>query len=407
MLALATAPILARGLGTDGRGLYAAATAAFGLAPVILAAGVPTAVRVSAAHKSVDPRSLLRSVAVLLPPVAVLGGLLGAVLSLTLLHELSETEALLFSVSMACTSMFVWILCVQSVLVAYARYFEIAIAQVLQGLFTAISIVSLWLAGSLTVASAMGVYGFATLVAALVLTLVVRSIVFGAAIGASTRTVDLLRGGARYMAAQVSEVSTTTLPILVAPVAIGASSAGLLSVGITAASIPMIVAFVVSPVIFGASARAVAESEALEILGTGLRAALLATVGIAVPLGLLCPVLVPVLFGEPFSAAVAPAVVMVFASPLTVWLLVLGQWFASRARAMPQAVAQLSCVSVSVIGLFFLSADSTVAAGSSISAGAIVGSAILVAWSGLSLRSLSIGSGYLTDFVNVVVKGRS
>ena len=401
-LSLLTAPLVARGLGPDGRGLYAAATAAFGLAPVLLGVGVPMVVRRRAALDGARVEATLRTVTRILPAVAAIGMAAGWVLSRTALAHLDATESEVFTVSMGTTALFVWVLCVQSVLVARGSYLGIAVLQLTQGAATSILVAGLWVLGRMTLVSVLGVYALATAAAAVVASCFVRPRWRGKGMSLRELAVD----GVRFAASQITEVSTTAVPMLLAVVAIGPDNAGMLSVGVTLVLIPTALGYVLAPVVF-ASVSTGDDGERRHVKTLALSSAWWGSVAVCIALAAVVPLGIPFVFGQGFAPAVGPALLLLLGAPAVVLGYVGAQMLAAQNRARVLTIAQVVGVLTSVAAMFVLgSLHGAVGAAGGIVLGFVVTAAGVVIGSGVGLRFLLPNRRMVTTIVTMVVRGR-
>src|SRR5680860_505229 len=101
---LLTAPIVARELGPEGRGFYAACFAAMTLTPVALGLGLPLVTRRRSANH--DPASTMRSVYRIIPILIPCAVGIGYFIKQALIPGISTLSGHIFLVGMGCSIFF-------------------------------------------------------------------------------------------------------------------------------------------------------------------------------------------------------------------------------------------------------------------------------------------------------------
>ena len=358
---LISAPITARALGPDGRGESAAAIAAFFIVPVILGLGVPLEVRrqhaIGLGHEALRAGRILAACSTL-PALA-----LAALLHQTLFGGFGEAAGLVAAVGVAAAPLaFSWA-CDLGVVLADQRFGAVFVLQIAHPLVYVCSIVILWLTGTATVATvlAANIGGTAvTFGAGLVLTRRVHT--------SSASPWPLLRRGIKFAGAGIAEVASNKLDQALALPILGASAAGIYSIGVTIASTPLALGHALSAATFREMARA-EGAERTVLQGQAVRAALALGVIVAPIMVLLSWPLVPILFGEEFEPAF---VVIVICAPGTVAMLVAfvaSICLAADSRGLRMTTSQL-------IGLVVSTSLLVILGGPLDSAGAAVASSV-------------------------------
>jgi len=311
--ALATAPLLAVGLGVSGRGELAAATAPLLLAVTIAPLGIPTAVTYVVAR---SPRLIgvaLRRGAVL----TLLAGLVAVVVAVqaaTLLSAGDETLAGYMVVGALAIVPTVLVAVVQAGAAGLGRWRLIATERVVAASVKVIAIVVLFATGTLTVAAAVIVVAFAPVVGGLVYLglrpgeATARADA-DAADEASARTADLLRYGLRSWIGAVAGILLIRIDqLLFVPVG-GAYELGLYAVAVTICEAPLIVNAAVRDVVFTHDAAKGDD----ELLARASRMSTIATGAVALAIAATAWLWLPVLFGDDFRGALAPLLVLLAA----------------------------------------------------------------------------------------------
>lgn len=387
----ATAPIIARDLGPSGRGLYAAFLGVLGLAPILLGLGLPLAIRLRAS--SGNANASMKTVILMTPFLAAFAACIGTGLALHYFDDTSSKEQLAFVGAVMTSSLFIYTLCAQSVLIGQRKFAAIAALQCIQGLTSAVVTVVVWLCAELTVGWLLLSYAIGTLLSAVVAGSLVRTKfdIRSAPLG------PLLRQGTRFISSQLAETGGSTLPLILAIAAIGAHEAGYFSVAVTLSAIPIAVGYAIGSVVFSAVAGS-PKTDRKKVAESSLKASLVWGSVVSIFITLSVPVVVPVLFGSEFKAAVPAAIITCAASGATVVNYVGTQILAAEGRAGMMSIWQCVGLVTSISGLFVLGhfwgapgAAAGVAMGWIITTFCIVGSchqsARLLLISGADLRS--------------------
>jgi O-antigen/teichoic acid export membrane protein len=346
-LALISAPIVARAIGPDGRGDTAAAIALFYIAPILLAIGVPMEVRRLSA--TADAPSALRSARLFcilaLPLSATISGALGQ----TLFLEFDEPTRVAAMVGVALSPMMMSWSCDVSVLVAQGRYRGVMIMQLAQpGIYVVI-------------VAALAIFNSATPATVLIASLCGTSTTFIVGIcltkiplrGSYFPLRTLTKNAIRFAGSSIAEAASSRLDqVLVLPL-IGSFQAGIYSVAVTVAAIPLSFGQALGASYFTPIARAE---------GVNRRNLQAAAVRSAAALALLsCPVLaiaiyfgLPLLFGENFESSVPIALVSLVGTAGMMTAYVCSVALGAEGRGGIMSVSQVFSLAFGIVLLYIL-----------------------------------------------------
>ncbi len=151
---LATAPILARQLGADGRGEMAAVIAPIFVLITLASMGLPEAAAYAVARLRERPRRVLRQAGWLTMAYGVVAVLLVWVVAPTFLRNAPHLVPLLRAVVLL-VPVAMWTLLVRGVLVGMREYAVVAVERVVTPVLRLVALVGLLLTGTLTVTSAV------------------------------------------------------------------------------------------------------------------------------------------------------------------------------------------------------------------------------------------------------------
>lgn len=347
LLAFATAPIVARAVGPDGRGLATSGLAVMAIVPVVLAWGVPFAVRRSEAFGRGD--SALRSARLLAAAAVVPAAIIGWITTVVVLPDLDDLSRLCLAAGVAVCPSFISVLCDQSVLISRERYARVALLQSASPVINAFSIIGLWLLDTVTVPAVFLSFAFGQIVSfgtGLALTHV-------SVFGKRDRVAGLLAEGTRYAPGQIAEIATVRLDqVLAVPIA-GAVQAGYYAVASTLATLPLGLAHAIGAAVFKRIAASEA-SEALRVKAQGIRAGIVLGTQAALVMLVVFPWGVPLLFGPEFSGAVPAAMVSAIGTPFAITAYVGTQALAAEGRVAALTAAQIAGLVVGISSLFVL-----------------------------------------------------
>lgn len=353
--ALVTAPLLAVGLGVSGRGELAAAAAPLLLAVTIAPLGIPSAVTYVVARTPWLLGAALRR-----------GGVLVLLAGLVALGIVAQTAALLSGGDDALAGYMlvgalaivptVLIAVVQAGAAGLGRWRLIAAERVIASAVKVIAIVALFGADALTVASGIVVLAFAPVVGGLVYVGLrprgsPASIAAGAAgEEAAAHTADLLQYGLRSWIGAVAGILLIRVDqLLFVPVG-GAYELGLYAVAVTISEAPLIVNAAVRDVVFTHDA---ARSDD-ELLARASRMSTIGTGAVALAIAATAWLWLPALFGEDFTGALSPLLVLLAAVVLGNPGSVAGTGLSARGRPGRRSISLVVACAVNVVVFFAL-----------------------------------------------------
>lgn len=398
-LGLITAPVVARSIGPDGRGITAAAIAAMGIAPVVLGAGLPMAVRrrASVGEEAATVRGARRLVLYLIAPAALLGSLGGT----TLFGSLDDVARWLVFAGLTLAPAYVSLLCDQSVLIVRNEYGRVAVLQSLQPGVNAVGIVTCGLLGVLSTSWVIGCYVLSMLLAFACSLALVR-VPFR---GRRDSTRGLAREGIAYWGSQIGEAASNRLDQVIMVVVIGATGAGLYAIAALIAALPVAIAHSVGAVVFRRIATATGDARD-QIVGTGLRSSLLMGAISASALAVAAPVAVPLVFGEAFHGAVGPTLIALAGSPAVVVGYVATVSLGAMRRGRSMALAQLAGLAVGIALLMPLGAAlGAVGAACASSTGYWLAAILAIYWLGVPKGLLVLRRSDLRSAASMLVRG--
>lgn len=347
-LSVATAPLIARSLGPDGRGETAAAIAAFTLVPVLLAIGVPLELRRRAARE--DVASSVRTFRVLLlvgfiPAVGV-----AFLLDLLIFHSFSPTaRAWVFAGLVMSPIVMSWSASA-SVLVAQGRYRAVAAVRLAQPAPFFAGAVALILLDQVSVASLLAANIASNVVAALVGAFLVRVKVRGHL--APIRPL-LARGGA-FAGSAVAEAASGKLPqILILPL-LGAQDAGYFSVAATLAILPIALAQALGGPLLRDVSDARTPEQRRAVVESGVQSSVSVILVGTIALAAVVPLLVPLLFGPEFVPAIVPSLLMLIGAAGNAIALSVSMLLVGLGRGATMSLSQVLSLAVSTVLLFVL-----------------------------------------------------
>lgn len=382
LLTLGTAPLVARTLGPEGRGVYAATLAALALSPVIFGIGMPVAIRRLTAAGRVDNH--IRALYLLIPALCIPAALAVFPLIQFLIVHLTTAERLSFTLAMVASVLYVTTLSAQSVFIAKARYLNVAALQSIQIVIVSFLTVAFFIADSLSISALLNFYSVATL-ATTCLSVAMLNIPLR---GPRSSSRALMKEGSKYAISQVTEASAFSLYQLLAITALGPNSAGYLAVGMTIASLPIAVAHTVGAVAF----REVANSGpryVREVVARFLRVSTLLGVGTSASLIIITPVAVPLIFGNGFEPGVPLMIGVLLGCPALIVNYVGMQMLAAVGKGFRMATAQLGGIALGILLLYALGSRSLQG---------LAGIGVAIGWtttSALIMLSLPIGINLL------------
>jgi len=347
LLSFASAPVLARILGPEGRGITAAVLAAAFIAPALLSLGLPFWVRrQSLLGRGRAATRNSRLLIVLTTPVAFA---IGVAASIALLPDVNATTLAASITAIASAPLTVWWMCDEGRLLAVGAYRQVAwllmvqpavvLAAVLVGFFPGWVDVPFVLYASSAGAFLTVVYGCIA---------VARVSTIGEDAEHRMRMLPTIAASIKFYIPTLLEATAARLTSTLALPLAGAYAAGLYSVAATLASAPVALGHAAA----ASHARTLPDEDGVirrdsEVRGVRQSLAIgIAVTAVGAPLS---PWLVPLVFGQEFaSSAVAVMVAMaglIFLVPSQVLI----TQYVLRDKAPVITVAQLSTVASQLI----------------------------------------------------------
>ncbi|MGB3731820.1 lipopolysaccharide biosynthesis protein [Microbacterium sp.] len=345
-MSLLTVPIIARALGPDGRGVSATMIAVITIATVFLGLGVPLVLRrriaVGEPLRPVLGSGRAFAAITLLPAIA-----LGLGTDAVLFSGVPLTDRIAFLIAMAMTPLSVsWAQDV-SVLVATRQFRRMGILGVLQSATMFAGIVLLWLTSSLTVAGVVYASTLGNLVAFTVGICWLRS-----GFGGFQLLRLVIREGWTLIGAQLADVGTRRLDQVIALPLLGPVGAGLYSVAATISGLSTPIAHATAAAMFNGMTGDTAATD-----GSGARSMrygfALGTL-LVIPLAVASYVGIPIVFGEDFSDAILPTVMLCLAVPATISTYCGATWMAAQKRGLRLTIIQVVTLGILVVGFVVL-----------------------------------------------------
>ncbi|WP_299033040.1 oligosaccharide flippase family protein [uncultured Pseudokineococcus sp.] len=306
--ALLTGPLLARALGVEDRGAVAAVLAGLTLATFLAPLGIQEAIVFHLGRRTVDVRRARR---VSFEAALVLGTAGAAVLALLaplILRDAPEHVDLLRMVALTIPPA-VLIACWRGMAAAQQRFDLTATERWLLGAGRILLILPLFLAGALTVETAVWAGALLPVLAMLALVPALRAPKGRSDVGVRESRRRLLAYSARSAPGTLLTTLSTRLDqILLASLA-GVGPLGLYAVAASLAEIPLQGANAVRDVVFATSS----SRDDPTLIARSARLMVVVVLPVAGAGILLAPVVLPLLFGEDFAGAVPLAQVLLVA----------------------------------------------------------------------------------------------
>jgi len=347
MLALISAPIVARILGPEGRGETAAILAAFYVWPILAAFGMQLEVRragVSPGGESSLRRA--RDVMLLLPlPSAGVGILLVT----TLFAGLDDATRITTVIGLSLAPLMVSWMCDQSLLVAHRRYRMVGLVQIMQPTVYLILVLAGWAVGLVSVPYVLT----ANLLGTAATTVFALSCTRVSLRGHRAPVRGFLANSARYSGSSIAEAAANRLDQLIALPIVGAYQTGLYAVAATIGGIALPMGHALAADSFNKVARAAPEDRAA-VRVDHIRTAVAGGILCGIALAAVTPIVVPLLFGAEFAASVPVALVTILGGVASVPAFVAGLILAAEGRGVAMTINQVIRLVVAVVLLLLL-----------------------------------------------------
>lgn len=305
-LGLITAPIVARSIGPEGRGAYAAVMSYSALASTILGLGIALTVNRAVLSEGRDPSLVLGACARFCAFVALPAILIGGLVYRFVLDDYGDVARLAALVFVALAPLGIFQLCLNSLMLASGSLGSYALVRSAPLLINAAGVVFLAAIGQLSLLTYLTV----TLVGLLTtLALSIRGAATRPRPGLSIR--PLLRFGLRAYPASLAYLGNAQLDqMLVAPF-LGAADLGRYAIAVTLASVPLGLIQALGAR-YQSQMNAPDGSVSFDAVAARMRSAILVGALGAILMAPIVPIAVPILFGSEFA----------FTTPLCLILLI-------------------------------------------------------------------------------------
>ena len=329
-MALGTAPILAQGLGVDGRGELSAATAPLLLATAVGAFGLPESVIHHTAKQFGGAR---RTATMGLGMISVLG-IIAALLIYALAGPLSagnDELKMLIQVTSAAVLPTIVLLVPRAVLAGTHSWRILSLERALFGALRLGWILALWVTGSLTPLSATIAWVVSPLVSGLtffpVAFRVLRSPAAASDPDGVTWRIVTSYGVRIWLGALSGIVLSRVSQVLMVPLS-SEMQAGLFAVAVTIGEIPLIISGAVRDVTFSTDSATASD----ERLQQTCRITFQLTLMISLAIGVTMPLWLPTLFGADFAVGIPAALIVLAATVIGAAGSVAGSGLSARGR---------------------------------------------------------------------------
>lgn len=334
-ISLAGTVVVARALGPAGRGQVASAFAFGTVLPVLISLGLPMLVRLRAASGDASQAiHTARQIAYATAPVCLV---LSIGYQRLVMGDLSRWTSVAFSAACVSASLYLHALIDQSVLIAQIRYGRIAILQSMQVAASFFAIVALFVANEINVATVIAAQALGN-----TMTWWFGRISVGRVASRPTGE-PVVRAALPYFGSAVLESTSLRIDQMLMLPVIGAVQAGLYSVAVTIAAIPLAVAHSIGTSAFRrvhAAGPNGGELGLRVVAGTFLLGLLT-----SVPLAASLQIAIPRVFGESFRPAVGPAWMALVGTPF-----LMANYVAMQALAALRSPRSMLLLPIAVVG---------------------------------------------------------
>jgi len=345
---LATGILIARSLGTSGRGELAAIAAAPQLMAWLFTLGCREAVTFHQARHPEDAGRLATTWAVLFIPISAIAVGCGLLLLPFLFAAQTESAYRLAQVYMFMTAVFLLTEVALALAIGDEDFIFYNAMRVLLPVITAVGYVALWFTGGLTVGTALAVLAGAACVTTI-------AAWRRAAKRHGLRRPDIGLGrstlwyGMRAHGTGLGSIINVRLDLTLMPAFLSAVSVGLYSVATNLAWIVISVSGFLYTLILPAAARAGASAG--DIVRRALHVTMATGLALALPLGVLANLLVPAVYGSDFDGSVFPLRILLPGCVLYAGAAVLWSGLYALDRPLSATLAQMAGVVITLIGL--------------------------------------------------------
>lgn len=347
LVALLTAPILARSLGVEGRGTVATATSPYLLLSAVASLGLPDAMTHFVARRAVDvQRTGVRLVILSFGLGAASIG--GVALASNWLSGGSADLARLIVIVTTPLPLYLAIGVVRGIASGLQAWGCVAGEQAIFAVGRLVAILVLLAIGHLNVLTASFVLTIVPLIGVLAYLPLLRRPPPPPI--EDVRMKNVMSYGARTWVGAVSGVLIYRLDqVLMAPLS-SAEQLGLYVVAVAIGELPVIISTAIRNVAFASESG----KASLEILGRLTRLNTLLTLGVSLALGALSPWMVPFFFGHAFDGALPACIVMLISAVAGSLGAVAGAGLAGRGRAGARSIILIGACVVNVLLILLL-----------------------------------------------------
>lgn len=344
-LGLVIGPLLARALGPAGRGEVASAVVYFTLATTVISLGVPLAISHDVAN-GVHGRGAVLATARRFAWWTVPPSLLVAVVVVEgPLHSMSTAGRVGVAALLAAVPLAVLLVCLNLFLIGGGALRGLARVQVVPVAMQAVATVVAYSLGVLTVGSYLVI-----VIATTLLSVIVAWRVVGVKPTSPVPLGSVVRFGLRGYAAYLAMFGSIRLDQAFVGPLIGSRMLGFYAVSATLSLLPCTLARAVASRSF-ATVAAVEPAERADKISEYVRLTLVTGGLCAVAIAAVSPVAIPLLYGEVFSRAVAPLLVLLPGAVLLCGSATASSCLVSAGRPGSSMVAELVGLAVTVVGL--------------------------------------------------------
>lgn len=342
---LITSPIVARTLGPDGRGETAAALALFLLIPIIIAYGMPLEVRRRAAMS--DGKEVLRTARIMAAWSSLIAALLAVTCYATIFADFSLFSRLVASVGILLAPISVSWMCDTSVLVAHQRYRSVFAMRLTQPTVYLLILILFCLAGKATTGTVL-LANLLGLVATFTLGIVLTRTSMK---GARVSVTDLNTSSLRFSGNSIAEAASTRVDQVIALPLIGGYEAGIYSVAVTVASIPIALGQALGAAYF----RPIANESGpriRELQAEAVRSGMIVAGLCFLPCLAGSILFMPVVFGSDFDASVPVACISLIGSSFMIVAFVASMALAAVGEGVRMTISQIAALAIGIGCLF-------------------------------------------------------
>lgn len=295
-----SAPIVARTLGPEGKGEAAATLAAVAIAPFLLGLGLPLAVRRYAAIAD-DDNGVIRAAVRLSLAAIPFGFVLAVLLSASLLSEVSSNTKVWMTIGLTLAPAAIIRDCLASILVARQRYDRIAVVAISPAVVTLVAVATLAAMGILAPSTVVAISVVSMLIAAALAWVLVRPQMTGPLFPPR----ELIWMGMKSAGAQIGTVATLGVDQVFLLSLMGPAQLGVYSVAATISKLALPLSRAYGASSFAQIARA-PRSTVSRMAARYVSYSAISVGAVAVLIAVSAPIIVPLVFGQPFAGSVQP-----------------------------------------------------------------------------------------------------